>query len=241
VTLLKAIARLADGVINVRGSEAARRIFGALGYRSLGVTTRYVVQLPRRAAPSPAISSTKRVRRAELRVHRTGGLGNAAPHPLESAESNGCQIVPLRSVAQLEALSRCPAAPMTHYEVWTDGALIGTFLICETPGQVRVVDAWAAPESVEAWHVVIELMLAQAVHYPGAIELVTQTNDPVQARVLLAAGFVATGADALSIFADRALVHDGAHVRHQLIDSDLAYLHHGCAESWGARGREPSA
>jgi hypothetical protein len=228
VSLLKHVARLADGVINVRASEIAQRIFRRLAYRPLGETTRYVLRLPavRDFGGRAALA-------ADVRMHAPGAFDRPAAHPLESAVSRGGAIVLRRSLDRLAALSLCPAAPMSYGEVLREGSLRGTFSICEAAGQLRLVDAWAdTGRDDAAWEVVLAAVLERSAAHPAATELVTQTNDPLQERALLAAGFAPAGTDPLSVLADRNVVPDGAYVRHQLIDSDLAYLHHNVPEVW---------
>jgi hypothetical protein len=108
--------------------------------------------------------------------------------------------------------------------------MIGSFLLCHTPEQARIADAWADDSLDGAWQAVFELALREGRRQPDATEVVFQGNDPVQHRALAACGFVVTGADPLAILTGPTLVPPGAHLRHHLIDSDLAYLHHG--EPW---------
>jgi hypothetical protein len=68
---------------------------------------------------------------------------------------------------------------------------------------------------------------------------VTQCNDPTEQRALLDAGFITSGSDPLDVLCDPELIPNGAVLWHQLIDSDLAYLHHGVTESWSAEALEP--
>lgn len=229
VSLLKHMARLADGVLNVRASKLAQSIFRRLGYRSLGETTRYV--LTEHAARALSVPAT------DVMLHPPGAFGNPASHPLETAESRGSSIVLRRSLGTFEALARCPAAPTTYGEVRRAGSLLGTFALAEAPGQLRLIDAWADTSQPGAWEDVLASVLARVPLDAQYSELVTQTNDPVQAPALLAAGFVPAGTDPLSVLADPSVVPDAAYVRHQLIDSDLAYLHHNVPDFWGLPAR----
>jgi hypothetical protein len=227
VTLLKRIAALADGAMSVRGSSMTQRILGPLGFRSLGETLRYAA--PTTSASSPPRSPLAGI--ATLRIHRSGD-SHLREHPLSQAHSTDEQAVFQRSAAQIEAWLRCPVAAMQYGEVCLDDQLIGSFLLCHTPGQLRIADAWADPRREGAWNAVIELAYRHASAQPNAAEVVCQSNDPAQQRALERCGFRSAGADPLAVLTSPTLVPDGALCRHHLIDSDLAYLHHGEMESW---------
>lgn len=225
VLLLLRLGRLANGLVSVRGSQMTRRILVPLGFVPMGEIPRYAALLSESAPVLTQVAMACTVRMYER------GLDHAAPHPLQAVASTADRIVSQRSLAQLEAFMACPAAAMEYGEVWHDDALLGTFLLCQTPGQLRWVDAWADPQRPGSFAVLTEHVMRQA-STRSAVEIVCQTNDPEQERALRAAGFRPAGADPLSILADPNIIPPGATFRHQLIDSDLAYLHHGVAESW---------
>lgn len=225
VTLLKNLAARCAGMVNVRGSDATQRILRPLGYRSLGSTMRYARRLPhdseRASQPTDPSYSVKRY---------SSNFDGAAAHPLALVSSSDVEIVPLRSLELMQALCRCPSAAMSYFELWSASRLVGCFLLCQTPGQQRLVDAWA--QSLPAWRALLCAAKAEAAADPNARELVCQTNDPTQQSALLTAGFSEAGEDRLHVLCDERLVPRGARLRHQLVDSDLAYLHHGQPESW---------
>jgi hypothetical protein len=226
VTLLKRIVALADGAVSVRGSTMTQRILKPIGFRSLGETTRYA------ALRSPAAQLRSELARAcEVHVHT---FGNFSPreHPLSQAQSSREQIVVQRSAAQIEAWMACPVARMRYVEVVHQERLLGSFTLCETPQQARIVDAWADAPVEGAWDAVIEHAFLQGSSQRDAIEVVCQTNDPAQARALQACGFSDVGLDPLAILTSTELAADGVSLRHHLIDSDLGYLHHGELLSW---------
>jgi hypothetical protein len=128
---------------------------------------------------------------------------------------------------------------MRYFELWSAEQLIGCFLLCQTPGQHRLVDAWA--RDAAAWQALLLAAIAETVKDPSAREVACQTNDVAQQAALLAAGFFMAGEDPLHVLCDEALVPKGAHFRHQLIDSDLAYLHHGDPESWAREAARRTA
>jgi hypothetical protein len=232
--LLKRIAALADGAVSVRGSTMTQRMLKPLGFRSLGETIRYAAPVIDGSAPlasALARAATVRIHTRETLATR-GGDSRLREHPLAHAESSGSRIVLQRSAAQITAWLACPVATMHHGEVFVGDAMLGSFLVCLTPGQARIVDAWADEQLPGAWDAVLELAYRHGCRQPGANEVVFQGNDAAQQRALEACGFVAVGSDPLAILASPALVNDGASLRHHLIDSDLGYLHHEEPESW---------
>jgi hypothetical protein len=223
VSLLKQLHTRADGLVNIRGSEATQRILVALGYRSLGPVSRFVRPL---ALPMPLSAAAES---CTLRTYRDS-IAGASPHPLHCAESQANQIVPRRTLAHFAAWLACPVAQMEYAELFRARERVGTFFLCRTPGQVRWIDAWAR---VGHHSILAEYATRRAAETgTTASEIVCQTNDPEHERALLDAGYRRAGADPLSVLASKDLIADGAAFRHYLIDSDLAYLHHGDAERW---------
>jgi hypothetical protein len=226
VTLLKRIIALADGAVSVRGSTMTQRILKPIGFRSLEETTRY-------AAPRSA-GTQLRSELAQACTVRVHTLGSFSPreHPLSQVQSSGEQIVVQRSTAQIAAWMACPVARMRYVEVLHQDRLLGTFMLCETPQQARIVDVWADVRVHGAWDAVIDRALLQGASQRDATEVVCQTNDPAQARALRECGFTDVGPDPLAILTSREFAADGVLLRHHLIDSDLGYLHHGELLSW---------
>ena len=225
VALLKRVAALADGAVSVRGSRMTQRILAPLGFRTLGEVVQYAA--PVRAVDHPL--GTELARSASLRMH-TRETFAAREHPLHRAPSSDDRVVIQRSAAQVAAWLRCPVAHMHYGEVSLGERLIGTFLLCNTPEQARIVDAWADDALDGAWTAVFELAYREGCRQPDATEVVFQGNDRAQHRALEACGFGVMGSDPLAILTSPALAADGARMRHHLLDSDLAYLHHG--EPW---------
>ena len=229
VVLLKRIASMADGVLNVRGSSDTQRILKPLGFRSLGDTQQYALA----AQPSAAASAERGV---TIRVHEQSRFA-ALDHPLTDVVSSQQQVVPLRCREQIEAWLACPVAHTQYCEVLTGDHLVGCFLVSYCPGQARLADVWANAEVPEAWRAVIEVAVQQACQQASATEIVCQTNERDCAQALRACGFVVTGSDPLSILASQAVLPSSAQLRHHLLDSDLAYLHHGAPERWLPQSR----
>lgn len=227
VMLLKRIAALADGAVSVRGSTMTQRILKPLGFRSFGQT----LQFAARPRPSANPLRSELARASTVRIHSREHFA-AREHPLSRGESTEERVVFQRSAAEMAAWVKCPVAPMDYAEVFAGDRMIGSFLVCHTPQQARIADAWADERLEGAWEAVIELAYHHGGKQDDATEVVCQSNDPLQQRALEACGFVGAGADPLAILTSPSIIPDGALVRHHLIDSDLAYLHHGDLWSW---------
>ena len=227
VILLKLIAELADGALSVRGSSMAQRILAAIGFRSLGHSVQYAAVLD---AKQHELRS-ELARAATLRIHDRRSFA-PREHPLRHAQSCARRVVLQRSAAEIERWLACPTASVQQVEMFVHDRLIGSVVLCHCPGQVRIADAWADTQLAEAWHAVINLACLHATTNTAASEIVDQTNDPARAHALETNGFANVGSDPLFILTDPELVADGAFLNHQLIDSDLAYLHHGEPLPW---------
>jgi hypothetical protein len=223
--LLQRLGGLVDGLVSLRGSIMTQRILAPMGFRPFGESTRFAAPVLRDPSRSEALP------RGTLRVH-TRTEFDPREHPLADAGSDPHRIVLRRNRAEVRRWLECPTAPMRYVEVFAAEDRIGSFLLCEAPGQVRIVDAWASDRVDGAHERVMALACEHASDLRGAGEVVCQTNDPAQIDALQGVGFVAVGTDPLWIRADPSLVPDGAFVRHQLLDSDLAYLHHGEPLRW---------
>lgn len=227
VALLKRITALADGAVSVRGSTMTQRILKPVGFRALPPTQQYVAGVNAGARePRSELGSS-----VEVRVHRAGSFA-AREHPLCDAQSSDTRVVFQRTAAQVQAWLACPVAPMEYVELLQGAQLLGSFIVCHTPGQARIADAWADDGVPGAWEAVIERAYLHACEQTDASEVVCQSNDPAQQCALLRSGFQPAGSDPLAILASPALVPGTALVPHHLLDSDLAYLHHGQLQSW---------
>lgn len=232
--LLKRIVALADGAVSVRGSTMTQRILKPLGFRSFGETYQYAARVVAPTTPSAGRTDFAHgdlARSAIVRIHERGS-STLHEHPLRDASSSDEQIVIQHDRAQVAAWLDCPVAEMRYGEVLLGERLIGAFLLAGAPRQARIAHACADVALEGAFDVVIALAYRHACAQEDAIEVVCQTNDPAQAHALLASGFSAVGSDPLAVLSRRELVPDGVLLPHHLIDSDLAYLHHGVPDLW---------
>lgn len=216
VALLKHVRALADGAVAVRGSETTRKLMRALGFRAVADSVRY-------ARPGEGASPVG----VQLRVY---ALGDTLPtrHPLEDAQSRVCGFVPIHSIEDVAHWLACPVVDAEYVEV-VDEDVVGCFLLFHILGQVRIAHAWAQESG---WNTVVKAACWRAHQRWNAREIVGQTNDPQEVAALVDAGFTAAGPDPLSVLASLSDFPVGAALTHHLVDTDLAYLHHGVPETW---------
>jgi hypothetical protein len=229
--LLQRVAGVVDGLVSVRGSAMTRRMLAPMGFRPFGECVRVAAPLKRDAGRPPRDPEAVRVHTDAVRVHTVERF-DADEHPLATAVSEPNRIVFRRTREEIRRWVACPTVSMRYLELRSDDGLVGCALLCDAPGQVRIVDAWATDRVGGATDLVMAAARDHAAQSGEAGEVVCQTNDAAQLAALERVGFVAVGTDPLWIRSDRSVVPDGAHIRHQLLDSDLAFLHHGEPLPW---------
>jgi hypothetical protein len=212
-TLLQKLAKVADGVLVVGGSSMTQRMLGPLGYRRLPDVLRYV------ATPNAEALGALEVRAA---------TEHGAPPELGGIFEP--QLVAERSAALYQAWRECPAVRTQGYTVLQHGDVLGGFLLAQTPGQARLIDLWCAAARPDEWARVIGAARSEAARLPGVAEVVSLANTPLEQQALAAAGFRECGRVPMSVRC--ALLPQGSGLRFQMMDGDVAYLHHGKEESW---------
>lgn len=212
-TLLQKLAKVADGVLVVGGSSMTQRMLGPLGYRRLADVHRYA------ATPNAEAFGALEVRAA---------VEHGAPPELGGIFEP--QLVAERSAALYRAWRECPAARTQGYVVLDHGDLLGGFLLAQTPGQARLIDLWCTAADASDWARVIGAARSEAARLPGAVEVVSLANTPLEQQALASAGFRECGRLPMAVRCS--LLPQGSGLRFQMMDGDAAYLQHGKAESW---------
>lgn len=223
--ILKRVAALADGLLIVGGSATTQRMVGPLGFRRLGKVARYARSL--RDAPRPDTEG----RGSRLGEYQLSPLcADMAPNPDIPAGSGA--FWPHRSPAGLLDLLRCPAAKIQGHAVLKDGRTAGGFLLSFVPFQNRIAALWSSSNAVEDWTSILQLAEREAVAHTTFDETVCMTSSRAQALALEARGFVERGDVPMFVLAPRELVADDARLAFQMLDGDVAFLHHGLPQPW---------
>lgn len=218
--LLKRIRALSDGMLIVGGSTLTQRMVAPLGFRPLGSVER-LARAPRPPADAVEARATDVLRRV-----------SAAELPLPSSESSGTSLRFARSRERLEHFLRCPAAPMTCHVVEHAGQASGGFVLAEAPGQTRLVAAWCHAPGAEAWSRLVRAACSVASAARPDVEMVAMASDRAELEALRGAGFVDAGSAPMFVLSDPRLIANDARVAFQMLDGDVAFLHHGTPERW---------
>jgi hypothetical protein len=144
-------------------------------------------------------------------------------------ESFRPQLVAARSPALYAAWRECPALRAEPLEVLERGQVLGGFMLGQSPGQARLVDAWCPSARPSDWARVFGAARAHAARLEVA-EVVALANTPLEQQALAQAGFRECGR--LPMHARTPALPAQVGLRFQMLDGDAAFLHHGKEESW---------
>jgi len=240
--LLKRLASLADGLLIVGGSALTQRMVRPLGFRALGSVTRYATTVPPWLGAPPATSPEALAdadQPARCTVSRTL-LSDESD--VERGQATPPWLTFERSSSRLREYLRCPALEMAAYTARSGDVPLGGFLLGFAPAQARIVGLWFASARSEDHELLIRLARRQAALHPGVEEIVCMANAPTDEQALVAAGFAAVGSVPMFLLASPSVIGPDARLAFQMIDGDVAFLHHGQPQSWFASlASEPAA
>ena len=247
VALLKQIARMVDAVVVAGGSEMTQKVLPALGFKTYGEVTNFVLPLKpfkRFAGQKPSVRLAAQFARSFLwslqaSQVRTDGWAaqRTAPERFVSQAmrwprtERGTAIFE-RTVDIIAYLLKCPITPLEIYSVAKDGSDRGYFLLAHAPGQTRIADFYVDSEDREDWRALIQLAVSRAARNPDAAEVVAVGSDAVTRQALLDCGFHARGDSALRILPRTGVELRAGPIRFQMIDSDAAFLHENRRAYW---------
>lgn len=223
--LLQRLSRLADGLLIVGGSAMTQRMVRPLGFRALGDVIRYAAT----AAPEGAAEELARLARQEgLSLSR--GIP-ATQRDCEGRPEEGPWLAILRTPERLEDYLGCPAAPMSVHTVRRGATLLGGFVLALAPGQARIAAHWTAEGRPEDDLSLLRIARSQAARHAGVDEVVCMANAPAEQRALVAAGFASAGSVPMFLLSP-SIVDAEVRVSFQMLDGDVAFLHHGGPQPW---------
>jgi hypothetical protein len=217
--LLRRITSLADGLVILGGSPATRAMVRPLGFRSLPEVARYGV--PAQAPQSPVGEA-----------YALEPPGTAIDPSLLHRASSSEIIVFERSAEAVRELLRCPVLETEYRVVSRRGRPIGFFLLAAAPGQARIVEAWSISTELPDWVALLQLARERAAERAGLLEVVCLASVELEQQALLRAGFSRCGTLPLHLLAAADVVSGQARIRFQMMDGDIAFLHHGTPERW---------
>jgi hypothetical protein len=246
VAVFRRMAKLADAVLIVGGSDDTRKIVGPLGFKSAGEIKRFARPIrPFRHTSIDSDGALRTIARVARRAVWSlsaasvdvGGWTRRQVSPDEllaavaSGELFGTSVFE-HTRPLLSHLLECPLSPMKLYAVEHSGRPQGYFLLSIVPGQARIATSFLNSTNAADWTVLFELAARAALDHPDVSEVVSMTNHPMLVEALRGAAFHARGAQPMNFwFTDRAQTVE-EHTAFSMIDSDAAYLHDGRVKLW---------
>ncbi|HTV25001.1 MAG TPA: hypothetical protein VMG12_40185 [Polyangiaceae bacterium] len=222
--VLQRLTKLGDGVLIVGGSQTTQRMVRPLGFRALGDVGCYAARVGTSAAPASDATSLGAELTLSVVTEPTAEVCASVEPPIPWLEA-------LRSPERLADFLRCPVAAMSVHAVRRDGALLGGFLLAKVPGQARIAAFWAARDA----HDLPALLGASRRHaasHAGVSEVVSMANLPAERAALEAAGFRQTGSVPSFLLTRATELDADTAFAFQMIDGDVAFLHHGAPQPW---------
>jgi hypothetical protein len=223
--LLKRLAGLADGLLIVGGSASTQRMAKPLGFRAAGEVSCHAWRVP--AARELGTLSTSE--------HQApGALPSPAAH---DPDPDGCFTPPgwlrfRRTPERLSTLTSCPALQFESHAVSQHGALLGGFVLAFAPFQARVAAFWCRSERQSDLVALLQVARERASAHENVEEVVCMTNLPAECQALAAAGFQACPGVPMFVLAPGTRLSAATRLVFQMLDGDLAFLHHGVRQPW---------
>jgi hypothetical protein len=218
--LLQRLAKLADGLLIVGGSEMTRRMVRPLGFRALPDVTLF-------AAPAQADATAASIATEEAATSFPQRLLDPTLEDCTGVEPPAPWLTTLRTPERIQDHLRCPAVAAFAYGA--HGA--GGFVLTVAPGQARIAALWAARDQKDL-RPLFRAARRVATRQPGVTEVVCMANLPVERDALAAAGFREAGTVPMFLLDSTRRLGQGAQLSFQMLDGDVAFLHHGTPQPW---------
>lgn len=236
--IMKRMAELADVVCVFEGTEIARQMRTAMGFRPRNEV--HVMARPLRPVRQIVSHQTKnwkspaRLLRNLARSFSGGtpanGWGASRVSPAEIApdvfaQPSGVSFVFEQGPAVMSYQADCPTAESQFYSVTYGGAQVGFFHLMLTPGQARMAEASVKGGSPDSWKQLYRLAVSKAKENKNVHEMVAFGPSPVMREALASAGFRTHHHEPVLIFDPKRRIPEGADLQMQMIQSDAAFWH----------------
>jgi hypothetical protein len=242
VSIMKHMTELVPVNFVYGGSEAALKMYFAIGYRSRNEVR--TLALPLR--PVRQILSSRRwnwkmpARLARNVLWSRGGLRDEngwRAQPIDQSELSKSRVpwpvgdpraLLLERDAELfQYLTACPLTSPAFFLAIRDSEPAGYFCLTFPPGQARIADAWVVSNQVEDWAGIYALAIQQASQHPGVNEITAAALNEASFYGLERCGFYTRAIDPVQIFDPRGKVPPDLPLQVQLIDGDAAFRNTG--------------
>ena len=214
VAIYQHLAKLADVLVAIGGSDDALRLLPLLGfrpkqplrsYRLITNAWKYDLQPGRRDWKTPArlVRDWTRARKVragstDLRAQRIDQFDTSAPLPLPDPGVAGC-IVSARTPAMLNYLLRCPLAEMQPWLLTRAGENAGYFVLARVDADCRIAELWINSSSAQDWLNAAEIATEMAASHPRTGAVSTTVSTPVLQSALEQIGYRFSGEVPVSI------------------------------------------
>jgi hypothetical protein len=237
VTLLKKVLAQFDVGFIAGGSEATRALAPRLGFKQrqdLNLFARVIRPLgqvmtrPRTTVWRDAARLVRNARWSRSALGQIDAEWRAVSvSRFESLpDSVSMQsLTPERQPSTLNYWLRCPAAPVSAFEIRCRDARVGYFLLCQVSGQSRIVDLRLSAESSSDREMAYRVAVRTASEDRAACEVITLGSTREASAALEGCGFRHRGFEPLFVYDRRGLLRDAPPIDWSMLNDDTAYMH----------------
>lgn len=238
VSLMKHMAELTPVSFLYGGSEAALKVYFAMGYRPRNEVRTLALPLhPLRQivtshrwnwkTPGRLARNFLWSRRKALPAHGWHAQP-VAPGEISGAgvpwpAGNPRTLLLERNPELFEYLSNCPAVRSDFFFAICDSEPAGYFCLTFPPGQARIADAWVASSRVEDWVQMYALAIDLASRGPGLNEVTAAAAGEIPFAALEMCGLHVRAREPVQLFDPKKQVPPDLPLDVQLIDGDAAF------------------
>lgn len=210
--LLGRIAALSDAMLIVGGSALTQRMAEPLGF----------------------------TRREDVGLFAWRGLASAALPanvlPLTSASvvserSPTARFSCRRTTPMLLNHTHCPVVRFEAFQLTGSASCTG-FMLSFAPAQARIVALWSSSPRPADWFELVSSAARSASFLAPGAEVVCMSNTEVESAALSAYGFRRCGAVPMFVKAARGVLPAEPEIAFQMLDGDVAFLHHDEPYPW---------
>lgn len=237
VSIMKRMADMAEVICVFGGSDAAKRMRTAMGFRPRNEAQIWVKPLrPWRQTLTHQTHNWKTAARLarnwqwSRKAPRSDARWTAQPmgsEPVPFPQARNGQFVFEQTPAQIGYLLACPTARFQYFTVMHSGLPVGYFCLAFVPAQARLAEAWLASDTPESWNQLVSLAHTHALADSSANELVAQTSSAAMQLSLRHAGFRLHHSDHVLVYDPKGRIPEPASLDLQMIHGDMAFWHPG--------------
>jgi hypothetical protein len=236
--IMKRMAELADVVCVFEGTEIARQMRTAMGFRPRNDV--HVMARPLRPVRQ-ILSHQRKNWKSPARLLRnlkhsfSGGAPSAGweASPVSApeialdvfAQPSGLSFVFQQDQAVLRYQAGCPTAESQFYSVTHEGAQVGFFHLMLVPGHARIAEASVKGGRPDFWKQLYRLAVSKAKENKNVHEIVAFAPTAVMREALASAGFRTHHHEPVLIFDPKRRIPEEAQLQMQMIQSDAAFWH----------------